>query len=129
MCFSFAIFSQKALNLCFEFARAFFTKSLVFEGDILLLFYCINHTNNLKVGYANQNFIYVFAKYLKKCFTGKKSFLKFSVYLCKFNYYRLLQFQFLHCTKKWSFPLRISSVNVTESVENCGFGHIYWKNL
>ena len=33
---------------------------------------------------------------------------------------------FLH--KKWSFPLRISSVNVTKSVGNCGFGHIYWRN-
>ena len=30
--------------------------------------------------------------------------------------------------KKWSFPLRISSVNVTKSVGNCGFGHIYWRN-
>ena len=30
--------------------------------------------------------------------------------------------------KKWSFPLRISSVNVTKSSENCGFGHIYWRN-
>ena len=27
--------------------------------------------------------------------------------------------------KKWSLPLRISSVNETKSVENCGFGHIY----
>ena len=26
--------------------------------------------------------------------------------------------------KKWSFPLRISSVNMTKFVENCGFGHI-----
>ena len=31
-----------------------------------------------------------------------------------------------HCTKKWSFPLRISSVNVTKSTVSCGFGHIYW---
>ena len=30
--------------------------------------------------------------------------------------------------KKWSFPLRISSVNVTKSAANCGFGHIYWRN-
>ena len=29
--------------------------------------------------------------------------------------------------KKWSFPLRISSVNVTKSARSCGFGHIYWK--
>ena len=27
--------------------------------------------------------------------------------------------------KKRSFPLRISSVNVTESAGNCGFGYIY----
>ena len=33
-----------------------------------------------------------------------------------------------HSTKKWSFLLRISSVNVTKSAENCGFGHIYWTN-
>ena len=31
--------------------------------------------------------------------------------------------------KKWSFPFKISSVSVTKSAENCGFGHIYWKNF
>ena len=30
--------------------------------------------------------------------------------------------------KKWSFPLRISSVNVTKSAVSCGFGHIHWRN-
>ena len=30
--------------------------------------------------------------------------------------------------KKWSFLLRIPSVNVTKSAGNCGFGHIYWRN-
>ena len=34
----------------------------------------------------------------------------------------------LHCKKKRSFPLRIYSVNVTKSAENCGFGHIYRRN-
>ena len=33
-----------------------------------------------------------------------------------------------HCTKKWSFSLRISLVNVTKSTGNRGFGHIYWRN-
>ena len=33
-----------------------------------------------------------------------------------------------HCTKKWSFPLRISLVNVFKSTVCCGFGHIYWRN-
>ena len=31
--------------------------------------------------------------------------------------------------KKWSFPLSISSVNLTKSAGNCRFGHIYWRNL
>ena len=30
--------------------------------------------------------------------------------------------------KKWSFPLRISSVNVTKSTVSCGYIHIYWRN-
>ena len=30
--------------------------------------------------------------------------------------------------KKWSFPLRISSVNVTKSAISCGFGYIDWRN-
>ena len=30
--------------------------------------------------------------------------------------------------KKWSFPLRISSVDVTISAGNCRFGHVYWRN-
>ena len=30
--------------------------------------------------------------------------------------------------KKWSFPLRHSSVNVTKPAENCEFGNIYWRN-
>ena len=35
----------------------------------------------------------------------------------------LLFWQTLH--KKRSFPLRISSVNVTKSGGSCGFGHIF----
>ena len=29
--------------------------------------------------------------------------------------------------QKLSFPLRISSVNVTKSAVSCGFGHIYYE--
>ena len=34
------------------------------------------------------------------------------------------------CTvyKKWSFLLRIFSINVTKSAVSSGFGHIYWRN-
>ena len=40
------------------------------------------------------------------------------------------QINFSVCTmhKKWSFPLRICSVNVTKSAKNCGFDDIYWRN-
>ena len=31
--------------------------------------------------------------------------------------------------KQWSFPLKISSVNVTKSAVSCGFGLIYWRKL
>ena len=31
--------------------------------------------------------------------------------------------------KKWSFLLAISSVNATKSARNCGFGHMYRRNL
>ena len=30
--------------------------------------------------------------------------------------------------KKWSFPLRTSSVNVTKFAVSLGFSHIYWRN-
>ena len=31
--------------------------------------------------------------------------------------------------RKKCFPLKISWVNVTKSTGNCGFDHIYWRNL
>ena len=40
-----------------------------------------------------------------------------------------MQYVALHARhKKWSFSLRIFSVNVTTSAGNCRFGHIYWQN-
>ena len=39
----------------------------------------------------------------------------------------MLEQKSLH--KNWSFQLRISSVNVTKSVGNYGFGFVYWRNL
>ena len=43
------------------------------------------------------------------------------------NSFVSISFMTLH--QKWSFPLRISSVNVTKFATNCGFGHIHWRNL
>ena len=41
------------------------------------------------------------------------------------KYLNLPKFDYVKLHKKGSFPLRISSVNVTKSAENCGFGHSY----
>ena len=40
----------------------------------------------------------------------------------------LLIYTDVSLNKKWSFQLRISSVNVTKSAGNCGFGYIYGRN-
>ena len=44
---------------------------------------------------------------------------------CKRKIIVSLDIRTLH--KKWSFSLRILSVNMTKSADSCGFGHIYWK--
>ena len=59
---------------------------------------------------------------LRQRFSAKAALL---TDLCTRTCFRICQ-QSLH--KKWSFPLRISSVNVTKSAGNCGFGHIHWRN-
>ena len=57
--------------------------------------------------------------------------LCFTAVVLNFNKFLTIDFikQTLH--KKLSFPLRISSINVTKSAVSCGFGHIYlnpqWK--
>ena len=36
---------------------------------------------------------------------------------------------YLSLHKKWSFPFKISLVNVTKSAVSCGFGHLLKKSL
>ena len=43
-------------------------------------------------------------------------------------YWKKFSMKTPHITKKWSFPLRTASVNVTKSARNCGFGHTCCKN-
>ena len=42
-------------------------------------------------------------------------------------FFQWLNHSFSSQHKKWSFPWRISGVNVTKYPGNCGSGHIYWK--
>ena len=63
------------------------------------------------------------------CLPKKTS--KKSVRILKSNVYCVTQGVLLFIftlQKKWSFPSRISSVNVAKSAVFCGFGHIYWRN-
>ena len=48
-------------------------------------------------------------------FTTKRNFRFCGIYFC------VLQQMTISVHKKWSFPLRISSINVTKSIGNCGF--------
>ena len=87
--------------ICFEFNVI----SKVLSGSIIshvLFDFVLTSYNLLK----HKNFII-------------KNMLPLRFWVCKGKYP-------LH--KKWSFPLRISSVNVTKSTISCGFGHIYWSN-
>ena len=44
------------------------------------------------------------------------------------NHFRELFEKNIALHKKWSFPLGISTVNVTKSAGDCGFGYIYWRS-
>ena len=58
--------------------------------------------------------------------SGTTLVLKIAFYV---KHQPLLQRIMVYTTsKKWNFPLRVSSVNVTKSTVFCGFGHIYWGN-
>ena len=55
----------------------------------------------------------------------------FPLSISSVNVTKFLMKNFNFCAvnhKKLIFPLSISSVNRTESAGNCGFGHIYWRN-
>ena len=47
---------------------------------------------------------------------------------CYHKGHRMKMTAFLVTAKKWSFSLRISSVNVTKSAVFCGIIHIYWRS-
>ena len=75
--------------------------------------------------------------FTEEILNGKLHFLCINLAWClcarrlRTQVYRYLNnshYQDISLHKKWSFPLRISLVNVTKSAVSCGFGHIYWRN-
>ena len=77
------------------------------------------------IGYTH----YLFPIGNKNVFSSQHSvnFILSPVFWISIHNDRIVPFQItLH--KKWSFPLRISPVNVIKSEGNCGFRHIYWRN-
>ena len=70
--------------------------------------------------------------YSRPCWTSKMEFLRNYLMSKAINYFRKEApstmfggVQIARTAQKMSLPLRISSVNVTKSAGNCGFGHIY----
>ena len=53
---------------------------------------------------------------------------RFTAVMLNLNKFLTIDFNDQILRKKWSFPLRISSVYMTKSAVFCGFGHIYWRN-
>ena len=68
-------------------------------------------------------------KIIKPCSVWMKLFTVRNAKITSYYYLaKMLMCYGLSLHKKWSFPLRISSVNMTKSTGDCGFGHIYWRN-
>ena len=63
----------------------------------------------------------IFVQYLSMCL----AYLKVTPRRCGKTEYIIRNCTKLTLYKKWSFPFRISPVNMTKFSGNCGFGHIY----
>ena len=60
---------------------------------------------------------------------GLKNLIMGYTWIDIFSNELIMVYRILHkLHKKWSFPLRTSSVNVTKSAVFCRFGHSYWRN-
>ena len=88
----------------------------IYDDDFLA--YCEKELAKVNTFFAGENYFlqFMIVLYNPLSVTSSNSAFLLAVY----------PFDTLH--KKWSFPLRISSVNMTKSAGNCKFGHIYWRN-
>ena len=80
----------------------------------------INHKHSIYLKRNRKNCIGTIIKWMNE--------LCFTVVVLNLNKFLTIDFNKQILNKKWNFPLRISSVNVTKSAVSCGFDHIYWRN-
>ena len=95
------------------------------------------HIRNRKMSHLRA-LIYAFAYFIKSSATDlstrRVNFLKPlslpSLSFFQYNIYFSQACKVYPLHKKWSFPLRVSSViNVTKSAEKCGFGQLLKKSI
>ena len=79
--------------------------------------FLVNFTKFLRVLFFMENIRWLFLKSL-----SQNTFARIA------GKYWLVKVNIIPLHKKWSFPLRISSVNLNKSAGNCKFAHIYWRN-
>ena len=112
-------------NSIFEFSLELLSISIIFiwvlaenSGN---LFYTILDSNKefLIISEGSKKSIGKKVQYINKRNTSIRKYIKNILVESE---------QQLSLHKKWSFPLRISSVNVTKSSDSCGSGHIYLRN-
>ena len=112
-------------NSIFEFSLELLSISIIFiwvlaenSGN---LFYTILGSNKefLIISEGSKKSIGKKVQYINKHNTSIRKYIKNILVESE---------QQLSLHKKWSFPLRIPSVNVTKSSDSCGSGHIYLRN-
>ena len=99
-----------------------------------------SHVNNFQLEYISRNIKYTFDYHicffklhiysLLACIFQTEFIFLFSMKISPLHHFVSVGIHVFkwHCTKKWSFSLRTSSVNVTKSSVSCRFGHIYRRN-
>ena len=112
-------------NSIFEFSLELLSISIIFiwvlaenSGN---LFYTILGSNKefLIISEGSKKSIGKKVQYINKRNTSIRKYIKNILVESE---------QQLSLHKKWSFPLRIPSVNVTKCSDSCGSGHIYLRN-
>ena len=97
------------------------------------MFYLVSMISSTLVKLLHDNKKHSLRKYTKTRIFTQNTLIRIFLYKYKIEDSVLIrenvgQKKPVSLHKKWSFLLRISSVNVAKSAVSYGFGHIYWKN-